>query len=291
MKLKRIGTVQDISCFGKCSLTVALPVISAMGIECAVIPSAVLSTHTGGFTGYTFRDLTEDIAPVMNHWKSVGVKLDAVYTGYLGSPEQIALMKDFINMFRREDTVVFVDPVMGDRGTLYSGFGAEFASQMASLAAMADVISPNLTEAAYLLGEEYAETDDRHTLRDMLKRLTDSGAKAAVITGIVTEDGKQQGAVSYDARSGEWREYFLENIKAGPLHGSGDVFSSVMAGALTLGFSLGDAMSLAADFTVECIRATVTVAAEHSYGVMFERSLYKMHDMIETLKSREAAEH
>lgn len=284
--IKRIGTVQDISCFGKCSLTVALPVISAMGIECAVIPSAVLSTHSGGFTGYTFRDLTEDIAPVMDHWKSVGVKLDAIYTGYLGSAEQISLMKDFIKMFRSENTVVFIDPVMGDRGKLYSGFDAGFASQMASLAAVADVISPNLTEAAYLLGEDYRETDDRNTLRDMLKRLTDGGTKSAVITGIVTDGGARQGAVSYDAESGEWREYFLENIEAGPLHGSGDVFSSVMAGALTLGFSLGDAMSLAADFTVECIRATVPVAAEHSYGVMFEKALYKLHDMIETLERR-----
>lgn len=282
--IKRIGTVQDISCFGKCSLTVALPVISAMGIECAVIPSAVLSTHTGGFTGYTFRDLTEDIAPVMNHWKSVGVELDAIYTGYLGSAEQISLMKDFIRMFRRENTVVFIDPVMGDRGKLYSGFDADFAAQMASLAAQADVISPNLTEAAYLLGEDYVETDNRDKLRDMLKRLTDGGAKSAVITGIVTDGGARQGAVSYDARNGEWREYFLENIEAGPLHGSGDIFSSVMAGALTLGFSLGDAMSLAADFTVECIRATAPIAAQHSYGVMFERALYRLHDMIEALE-------
>jgi pyridoxine kinase len=194
-------------------------------------------------------------------------------------------MKDMIKMFRRENTVVFVDPVMGDRGRLYSGFDAAFPAHMASLAAMADVISPNLTEASLMLGCDYRETDDRDALLDMLKRLTDGGAASAVITGIVTADGKRQGAVSYDSRSGESREYFLENIKAGPLHGSGDVFSSVMAGGLTLGLSLGDAMSLAADFTVECIRATAPIAAQHSYGVMFERSLYKLHDMIEVLIS------
>ncbi|MCM1358335.1 MAG: bifunctional hydroxymethylpyrimidine kinase/phosphomethylpyrimidine kinase, partial [Prevotella sp.] len=147
--MKRTVTIQDISCFGKCSLTVALPVISAMGIETAVIPTAVLSTHTGGFTGYTFRDLTGDIPEISRHWKSLDIKFDSVYTGYLGSAEQIEIVSKFFDDFRTENNFIVVDPVLGDNGRFYAGFNEDFAGKMAGLCSKADYIIPNMTEACF----------------------------------------------------------------------------------------------------------------------------------------------
>ena len=155
--LKRIVTIQDVSCFGKCSSTVALPLISAMGVETAVIPTAVLSTHTGGFTGYTFRDLTADIPQIAAHWKTLQLHFDGIYTGYLGSREQVQIMADFFDAFRSEDTVIVVDPVMGDAGSMYAGFTPDFAVEMRKLCGKADVIAPNMTEVSLLLGIPYAE--------------------------------------------------------------------------------------------------------------------------------------
>ena len=151
--MKRAVTIQDLSCFGKCSVTVALPLISAMGVECAVIPTAVLSTHTGGFTGWTFRDLSEDIPKIAAHWKTQGLKFDGVYTGYLGSPEQAQMIEDFIDEFK--PGLIFVDPAMADNGKLYPGFTPEFALEMGKLCGKADVIVPNLTEACFMLGLPY----------------------------------------------------------------------------------------------------------------------------------------
>ena len=158
--MKRIVTIQDISCVGKCSLTVALPIISAMGVEAAIIPTAVLSTHTM-FKGFTFRDLTSDIEPIMEHWKNEGFKFDAIYTGYLGSFEQIELMHRLIAEFKGPKTKVIVDPCMADNGKLYPGFTPEFAKAMAGLCAEADIILPNLTEASFMLGEPYVGSGKR----------------------------------------------------------------------------------------------------------------------------------
>ena len=148
---KKVVTLQDISCFGKCSLTVALPVISAMGISCSIIPTAVLSTHTGGFTGYTFRDLTEDIQKISDHWKTCGITFDGIYTGYLGSCHQVDVVSDFIAQNRREGALVFIDPAMADNGVLYSGFDSAFVDSMRELCREADIVVPNITEASMLL--------------------------------------------------------------------------------------------------------------------------------------------
>jgi len=266
---KRILTIQDISCFGKCSLTVALPIISAMGIECTVIPTAVLSAHTACFEDYTFRDLTGDIDGIAHHWSSHGLALDGIYTGYLGSPEQAEIVCGVIDLFR--PTFVFVDPAMADNGELYAGFDGRIVEEMRKLCAVADVIVPNLTEAAFLLGEAYTpeEYGDMDKIRDILVRLTSLGAKTAVLTG-VCRDGKQ-GCVSYCAETGEFSEYFAEQL---PLKcpGTGDVFSSSMFGALTRGETLLDAMKTAVEFTTACIRATMGDSG-HWYGVRFEECL------------------
>ncbi len=266
----RVVSVQDISCFGKCSLTVALPVISAMGVETAIIPTAVLSTHTGGFSGFTFRDLTEDISDICNHWKSLDLQFDAIYTGYLGSEAQISLVSRIFRDFGGK-ALKFVDPVMGDGGKLYSGFTPEFAEKMSKLCGEADIIVPNLTEASFMLGTEYRSgVNSEEYYRDILKRLTVLGSKIAVLTGVMIKEG-EQGVMGYDSVSGEFFSYYRENIDA-KFHGTGDVYSSAMCGALALGKTLSESVKLAVDYTVACIKRSVG-DSEHTYGVRFEECI------------------
>jgi len=266
--MKRVVTIQDISCFGKCSLTVALPLISAMGIECAIIPTAVLSTHTGGFEGFTFTDLTEDIPKIKEHWKKYDLGFDTIYTGYLGSVKQIDYVIDFIDTFKKENSLVLVDPAMADKGKLYAGFGPEFPQHMARLCAHADIIVPNITEACLMTGHEYRESYDEAYVNELLKKLCALGAKKAVLTGIKYTN-ETQGAVCYDSESGNTISYFGTQMPR-DFHGTGDTFASVFAGALTHGESMQRALEIAVKFTVECIRTTIPHASEHSYGTMFE---------------------
>lgn len=269
--MKRILTIQDISCVGKCSLTVALPVISAMGVECAVLPTAVLSTHTM-FRGFTFRDLTCDIEPIAAHWKREKIGFDAIYTGYLGSFEQLKLVSEFIDGFRTPENLVFIDPVMADNGKLYPGFTPQFARAMAGLCGRADVIVPNLTEAAFLLDRPYrGEGYDEAYIRELLKRLAGLGAKQAVLTGVSFVPG-ELGVMGYDAGRDEFFSYFHRRLDAS-FHGTGDIFSSAAVGALMRGFPLEKALALAADYTVDCIECTMNSPGHVWYGVEFERAV------------------
>lgn len=269
--MKRIVTIQDISCFGKCSLTVALPVISAMGVEAAILPTAVLSTHTGGFKDFTFRDLSEDIPKIFDHWKKENIEFDAIYTGYLGSFEQIDQMKEFIDA-RPEKTLAFVDPAMADNGKLYTGFTPEFARHMATLCAKADIIVPNLTEASFMLGIDYVESGyDKAYIEDVLKKLTALGAKKAVLTGVSFNE-KELGFAMYDGETNEFAYYFNEKIDA-KFHGTGDIFASACVGGLMRGKSLYEALKIAADYTVECIKITMPDKENHWYGVKFEEAV------------------
>lgn len=276
--MKRIVSIQDISCFGKCSLTVALPIISAMGIEACCIPTAVLSTHTGGFTGYTYRDLTSDIPNIAAHWNSINLNLDAVYTGYLGSFEQIKIVSDFFDTFKTDDNLLIVDPVMGDKGKFYAGFNEAFALEMKNLCKKADVILPNLTEAALLLGEEYVESGyDEEFIKNMLIRLSEIGSKIVVLTGVSFND-YSQGVMSYNSQTDEFFSYFSDNIP-GYFHSTGDVFSSTLAGALVKEPNMSKAIKIAVDFTVDCIKHTVGHEKEHWYGVRFEECLPSLMNM------------
>ena len=268
--MKRILTIQDISCVGKCSLTVALPIISAMGVEASVMPTAVLSTHTM-FRGFTFRDLTEDMQPVADHWKQLGIGFDAVYTGYLGSFEQLDICEHIFRDFKTPGNIVFVDPVMGDNGRLYSGFTPEFAKAMGRLCGLADVIVPNMTEASYMLDIAYKEKYDRKYVEDVLKKLAELGAKKTVVTGTELEEGKT-GFVGYDSDRNEFFEYFHEKLPVS-YHGTGDIYASCTVGALMRGRSLRDALALAADFTFDCIRETVNDKDSRDYGVNFETAI------------------
>ncbi len=268
--MKRIVTVQDISCIGKCSLTVALPIISAMGVEAAVVPTAVLSTHTA-FKGFTFRDLTSDIRPIADHWKQEKIGFDAIYTGYLGSFEQLELVSEFFDDFGTSDNMIIVDPVMGDFGKLYPGFTQEFADKMAELCGKADIIVPNMTEASFMLGIEYKENYDEEYVKDILKKLCKNGAKKAVLTGINYVEGKI-GVMCYDSQKNSYFTYFREKVNAS-YHGTGDVFASTLTGALVKGFTFEDSLKIAVDYTVECIKATSEAPDSRWYGVNFEETI------------------
>ncbi len=279
----RILAVHDISCVGRCSLTVALPIISSAGIECSVLPTAVLSTHTGGFQGFTYRDLTEDIVPIQEHWKSLGLGFDAFYTGFLGSFEQIDLVKDLIDNVSNENTTVYVDPVMGDNGKLYSVFDENFPKGMRKLCEKADVLKPNLTELCSMLGLEYKPgpyTWDY--IKSILTEAEVFNLKKIVITGVSFEEGKV-GAVYKDYQSGEVGQVMRDTIE-GYYHGTGDVFGSALVGALESGISLKDSVRIAVDFTVDAIKRVHESGADVRYGVDFEQGITEYVRQIQLLK-------
>ena len=268
--MKRLLTIQDISCLGKCSLTVALPLLSAMGIETVILPTAVLSTHTM-FSGFTVRDLSEDIRPIAEHWKKENVTFDAIYTGYLGTQEEIETVKELISEFRTEDTLVFVDPAMADNGKLYPAFDMAYAKRNATLCGIADMIVPNITEAAFMTDLPYQETYDETYVIEMLERLTDLGAKIPILTGVSLSEGKT-GAMGYDSEKDEYFVYQNDRVPAA-YHGTGDIFSSVCVGAILNGLSYTDALKLAADYTANTIEVTLADPAKPWYGVNFEETI------------------
>lgn len=271
MSYKKIVTIQDISCVGQCSLTVALPIISACGIETCVLPSAVLSTHTGGFTGYTFRDLTEDMPAIKDHWVKENIKFDAIYTGYLGSTKQIEYVEDIFNAVGTENCVKIVDPAMADNGKLYYGFDMEFVETMKGLCAKADYVIPNITEACFLTGVEYKEEYDRAYVDLLLGKFVEMGCKNVIFTGISYEQGKT-GVVVFE--SGEYSYYEHEKLP-NSCHGTGDIYASAFTGALVRGKTAYEAAKIAADYAVECIRETAKLD-NHWYGAAFEPVLGKL---------------
>ena len=276
---KRILSIQDISCVGQCSLTVALPIISAAGIETSILPSAVLSTHTAApFGQFTFRDLTKDLPYINAHWKSINIQFDAIYTGYIGSKEQIDYIIDIINSTRKPNAPFICDPAMGDNGKLYVGFNREFASYMAKLCARADIILPNLTEAAYLLNEEYVSQYDKDYVEGVAKRLAALGPKIVVITGVSFEEGKV-GICVYDKEKDNIEYYIHEKIGQS-FHGTGDVFSSSFVGAYLNGKNVLDSAKIAADFVRQSVALTIEDKDEHWYGVEFEQLLPKYIQML-----------
>ena len=265
MSYPRILTVQDISCLGQCSLTVALPVISACGVETCVLPSAVLSTHTGGFSGYTFRDLTEDMPEINRHWQKEGLSFDAVYTGYLGSEKQIEYVCGLLDTVKKEGAPAVIDPAMADNGKLYVGFDNAFVVSMKTLCARADYLLPNMTETCLLTGLPYRTEYDRSFIDTALKALTELGAKNVILTGISYREG-YTGVVVFE--NGEYHYYEHEKLPKG-CHGTGDIFASSFTGALMRGKTAFEAAQIAADFVLACMKATAE-EENHWYGVKFE---------------------
>ena len=269
--MKRIITIQDVSCLGKCSLTVALPIISAMGVETAIIPTAVLSTHTQ-FSGFTFHDLTDEMDPIKDHWKKEGFKFDAIYTGYLGSDRQIQIVSDYFDTFKSEGTVIVMDPAMADNGKLYAGFDEAFSKKMATLCAKADIILPNISEACFMLGEEYPGEDaDETTVKALIEKLTGLGARYSVITGTTFADGTF-GFTGFDAETKEFFSYGTKKVNW-KSHGTGDIFASAVTGALMNGFSVYDSLKIAADYSCACIQNTYDDPEKVDYAVNFEAEI------------------
>ena len=273
--MKRIVTLQDISCVGRCSITVALPVISAMGVECGILPTAVLSTHTM-FKTFTCKDLSDQIAPISQAWKQEQISFDGIYTGYLASEEQCMQVCEFFNQFQAPDTLILVDPAMADNGKLYPAFGPEFPAAMAKVCAKADIILPNITEACLLTGMPYKTSYDEAYIQELLERLLHLGCKTAALTGVSFEPDKLGAA--YLSQDGSSFSYFTRRCQQS-YHGTGDLYSSTVLGGLMRGLSLGDALSLAADFVVSCIEATT--ATQSWYGVEFESQIPVLCQMLE----------
>ena len=286
MPTPRVAAIHDLSGFGRCSLTIVMPVLSAMGVQCCPLPTAVLSTHTGGFQSNTFLDLTDQMAPVTAHWKAENVTFDAVYTGFMGSREQIALTGAFIRAFKRRECRVVVDPVMGDHGRAYRTYTPEMCRAMADLAAAADLITPNRTEAALLLGEDYEtlRLDREADCRRWCEALSLGGRRSVALTGVsLTED--TVGAACFDRDTGRV-EFAAAPLAAGTFHGTGDLFASVLAGASVRGWPLAEAARLAAEFTSRCARRTREEGTPRREGVDFEPLLWRLGQQMEEAPCR-----
>ncbi len=265
---KKVLTLQDISCYGQCSLTVALPILSACGMETIILPSAILSTHTAGFTGFTFRDLTEDLDKIADHWAKENINFDCFYTGYLGSIEQIDKVFRIAGERLNEGAPLIVDPAMADNGALYSIFDMEYVKAMKKLCDKADILLPNITEAAFLTGMEYKESYDEAYIKELVEKLSANEKQIIVLTG-VSYKKETTGVVVYENGNIQYYEHI--RIEKG-CHGTGDVYASAFVGALMNGKTAFDAAKIAADYTVSCIQNTQGDDS-HWYGVKFEPML------------------
>lgn len=272
MTTPRVAAIHDMSGFGRCSLTVAIPVLSAMGVQCCPLPTAFLSTHTGGFTGFTFLDMTEEMPKVAAHWQELDLRFHAIYSGFLASERQIGIVSDFIRTFRRSDTLVVIDPVMGDDGKAYQTYTSALCSGMTYLAELADVITPNLTEAAFLLGRPYDQLPQEEAgLQELVRELGLHGRRSVVLTGVSLSPGKT-GAMCFDAKTSRTETVQVDMI-AHPLLGTGDIFASVLTGALVRGDTLFSAAAQAADFVRACAVHTAAQDLPLREGVDFEPML------------------
>lgn len=272
---KKILTIQDISCVGQCSLTVALPILSACGIETCVLPSAVLSTHTAGFTGYTFRDLTEDMPAIRDHWVKEGIRFDAIYTGYLGSTRQIDYVRSIFAANAAEACIKVVDPAMADNGKLYPGFDEVFVEAMKDLCAEADYVVPNITESCFLTGLEYRTEYDEAYIDAHIAALTALGCKNIILTGISYRPGKT-GIVVVEKGV---KRYYEHELLPNSCHGTGDIYASAFVGALVRGKDALTSAKIAADYTMACIQETAKLE-NHWYGAAFEPALGKLIQML-----------
>ena len=266
MSTPRIAAIHDLSCFGRCSLTIALPVLSAIGCQCCPLPTALLSAHTG-FSGNTFLDLTAEMGRIAEHWAAMDLQFDAIYSGFLGSADQVDTVARFFDTFKKSDTAVIVDPVMGDHGTAYRTCTPELCRGMRVLAENSDVITPNLTEAALLLDRPYEEIRQADAY-EVVRRLSLGGRRSVVLTGYSSESG-QTGALCFDRDSGESKAVQTPR-EPQDFSGTGDLFASVLAGGVARGVPLFQAAQAAADFVRDCIARTLAEGLTEQDGVDFE---------------------
>lgn len=266
--MKRIASIQDFSCIGSCSQTIALPVLSAMGVECVALPTALLSAHTA-FDGFVSLDLTPQLPAIMAHWRTMHLRFDAVYTGYLASAEQVGLVGALLDGMDERPALTLIDPVMGDNGALYAGFSDAFPQTMRALCGRADVLTPNVTEACLLTGTAYSPVQDAAQTRRLLERLLELGCRAAVLTGLRVDGDMAVAALQRDGTGTLVRTSYIPEV----FHGTGDLFASTCAGALVQGAPLERAVRLAADYVALTLRRTVQAPDRRWYGVNFQETL------------------
>lgn len=274
----KILTIQDISCYGQCSITVALPVVSAFGIETAILPSAVLSTHTAGFTDFTVRDLTEDLPEIRKHWEKEGIYFDAIYTGFIASIEQLDYIKDIIDSRLKPDGLVFVDPAMADHGEFYNGFDQEFADKMGELCKLGDYILPNTTEACYILHKPWKEEFTREEMLEMANELSAFTKRHVILKGDTHEEGKL-GMIVLDKEDSTCEVVYNDKVDY-VSHGTGDVFASAYVGSTMIGKTPTQAAKVAGEFTKKAIEKTVG-DENHKYGVKFEQVIPELYDLLD----------
>ena len=275
----KILTIQDISCFGQCSITVALPLISAFGIETAILPSAVLSTHTSGFTDYTVRDLTEDLPAIKNHWESEGIYFDAIYTGFIASIEQLDYIKDIIDSRLKPGGLVFVDPAMADHGEFYNGFTQEFADKMGELCKLGDYILPNTTEACYLLHKPWKENFTKEEMLEISHELSSFTKRHVILKGDTHKKDKL-GMVVLDKKESKCEIVYNDKIDY-ISHGTGDVFASSYVGSTMIGKTPTQSAKIAGEFTKKAIEKTIN-DKNHRYGVKFEQVIPQLYELLKT---------
>ena len=275
----KILTIQDISCYGQCSITVALPIISAFGIETAVLPSAILSTHTAGFTDFTVRDLTDDLPGIRKHWEKEGIYFDAIYTGFIGSIEQFEYIKDIIDSRLKPDGLVFVDPAMADHGEFYNGFDQDFADKMGELCKIGDYVLPNTTEACYLLHKPWKEEFTKEEMLEMANELSAFTKGHVILKGDTHKEGKL-GMIVLDKNEPSEVEFVYNDKVDHVSHGTGDVFASAFVGSILNGKTPSDAAKIAGEFTQKSLEETID-DPEHGYGVKFERVICKIPELLE----------
>jgi pyridoxine kinase len=270
--LPRVAAIHDLSGFGRCSLTVVIPVLSTMGFEVCPLPTAVLSAHTA-IPGWQIFDLTEQLPGFIAHWKSLGLKFDGIYSGFLGSARQAAMVSDFIETFGHEDCVVVVDPVMADFGKLYDSMPPEMIGEMRKLSHKAKVITPNITEAAFMLERPVPEVLEESEVKDWLLALAELGPDMPVITSLPLKNRPDRSTVAaYNREDGR---FWLAGRPAVPTqyHGTGDMFSSVLTGCLLQGDSLPVALDRSAQFVATAIRTTFGYSGLGHHEILLERAL------------------
>lgn len=272
-KIKKVAAINDISCLGGASLTQIIPILSSMGVKTYPVPTVILSTHSGGYEYYTYEDLTDHMVRQGIHWQELGVKFDAIYSGFLGSSDQIVIVEDFIRHFKKEDSIVLVDPVMGDDGEVYSSIDQEIISEMRKLVSHADIVTPNLTEAFLLADIPYDPRPDKKTKELLLEKILALGAKSIVITSFPAGDEGISNLI--------YEENTIEIVGGkraiSDFPGTGDIFASVLLGARLNGNNLKKSCKIASDFVLDCINFSKDEEYSHRSGVLLEARLHKLY--------------
>jgi len=274
--VKQIAAIHDLSGVGRTSLSVVIPILSAMGTKVCPLPTAVLSSHSR-YEGYHFTDLTDHMEPIIDHWKKLNINFDAIYSGFLGSHKQISIVKDMINSFSNESGFAVVDPVLGDNGKTYGPINKEMVIEMKSLIKKATIITPNLTEASLLLGEAYNPDIEEETIKEWMLRLSDMGPGIVVITSVPDKTrGKKFSVIAYNRYGSRFWKVPIDYIAA-DFPGTGDSFTSVLTGALLQGDSLPIALDRAVHFISYGVRATFGYHYDQNQGILLERILNRLY--------------